>query len=30
MARIQIVVFTIDGKEFGIEAKLVNGIIRAI
>ncbi|SMC34914.1 chemotaxis protein CheW [Sporomusa malonica] len=29
MARIQMVVFDIDGREFGIDAKLVNGIMRA-
>lgn len=28
MARVQIVVFEIDGTEFGIEASVVNGIIR--
>ena len=29
MARVQIVVFDVGGREFGIEAKLVNGIMRA-
>ncbi len=29
MARVQYVVFEVAGREFGIEARLVNGIIRA-